>query len=1072
VDDALREIVAKASTLHERTGPAFIARADAAREQTNSALMNLWRWAAAEGDAALFQRRLAWDELDEEAARRAVGPVELRAGEPLPAWAGTLAEVLRLASATGQAERCLEPGDPVAFQEILLAFVTWAQTACAQKAGPAYARFTGQAHAALERQLLTLLSGHASRSLFEAFSVDLALDPLDALLRSEASTEGYGAFVEGMLAGELLSFFVEYAALARVLAETTGLWVTATAELLRRFMADRAELCAMLGVSSELCVTSVATSLSDPHNGLRSVAILTLERGQRVVYKPRRLDVDAALNALFDWLPAIGAPETFRTFAVLCREDHGWTACVQYAPCEDRSEARAYYSRAGALLCVVHVLHGTDCHGDNLIAVGAHPVLIDVETMLSPAKRDFAPGAEAPRLARSLLTTSVLNTYLLPSYTHSLLDGVVFDGSGLGADPEEERGATFEGWVFVNTDRMKLARRRRDVLPAPRPALKDGEVLRVYDYERELVHGFESMYRFLIQRSATLLAPGSPFHALRRAEVRYVHRHTSLYSYVLRALQQPRFCRDGAERSMQIEQLALLSLRNAAHDGRAGWREIWNAERACMERGDVPQFSVMAGGDTLILSAERNLPGWFEQPGHDRAVQRLQGFGDAHLSLQVDLIRSSLRSRAPRREPAASAGAGRRPPVTSVPPSDHVFRNAAIEIGEILSRSAILGSDQSAAWLQPVWSRERMLADAKLETDVVGYNLYDGALGIGLFLAALERQTKSGFAALAMAAVAPLLLDLEQRGEELANTVGIGGLSGLGSIVYGLSQMGRFLGDARLIAAAERAAQLITERRILEDTFLDVTLGCGGALLGLLSLHDITQRNETLAAATTCADHLRSRLEPAALHVRAIRTLDRRFLTGFSHGAAGFAYALCRLHTLTREPRLLDAVRELIQFERSTFLEYEENWPDLRYPESHRFAAAWCHGAPGIALARIASLPTMQDDETDKEIERALAITLQHEPGYADYLCCGTAGIIDILISTGRRLGRPALLEHARALAFDMLQRARAADEYALGLPSAGRLRAPGLFQGLSGIGLTLLRVTQLGAIPEPLLLA
>jgi type 2 lantibiotic biosynthesis protein LanM len=1071
VEEILRAIVAKASTLRERKGPAFVPQGDAARDATIEASMHRWLWAAAEGDPALFRRRLIWDELDEASARETVGPVQLRMGEPLPAWARVLEQVLGLASAPRPSERCVDPGDPIAFEQLLLPFVTWGRAVCQRRADPAYALFAEKAHAAFERQLLRSLSGHASRALFEEFGVEVALEPLDALLRSEASTELYAAFVERMLSGGLLRFFTEYAALGRVLAQTAELWVAATVELLGRFSSDRDAIGAMLGAAPGLTVANVATSLSDPHNGLRSVAILTLGCGRRVVYKPRRLDIDAGFNALLDWLSAISAPVTFRTFRVLCRDSYGWTECVEYAPCRDTSGAREYYERAGALLCVVHLLHGTDCHGDNLIAAGPHPVLIDVETMLSPKLRDFAPGAEAPKLARLRLTTSVLNTYLLPSYAHALHDGSVFDGSGFGADPDEDRAATFEGWVFVNTDSMKLARRTRDVPAAPRAATADGAVLRVYDYEAELVHGFESMYRFLIQQRATLVATDSPFGRLRGAEVRFVHRNTSLYSYVLRALQQPRFCRDGAERSMQTEQLALLSLTHAARDGRAGWAEIWHAERECMELGDVPQFSVLAGGNTVMLSPERSIAGWFEQSGHDRALERLAGFGEVDLSFQIDVIRSSLRSRA---VPSASSA-----PRASVPleragdtaPTDDAFRAEAVAIAELLSRSAILGSDQSAAWLQPVWSREHMLANPKREMDIVGDNLYDGAVGIGLFLAAVEHATKSGLASLALAAVTPLLIELEERGEKTADALGIGGLSGLGSVVYGLAQMSRLLEDPRVLAGAERAARLVTQRRIAEDTALDITLGTAGALLALLSLYEIAPRDETLALAVTCAERLLSAREPSAKGGRALRTLDGRFLNGFSHGAAGIAAALCRLHAVTAESSLLEAATELVQFERDTFSQEWANWPDLRYAGPQRFMAAWCHGAPGIALGRIASLTSMHDDVTQKEIEHALAITARHQTGRADYLCCGTAGLVDILAAAGRRLARPELLQRARVLAWDMVQRAHASGEYSLGLPSAGRLRAPGLFQGLSGIGLTLLRLTRPEAMPEPLLL-
>src|ERR1051326_977705 len=244
--DALRAIVARASSIHERTGMDFIPVDSDSLHAWIDARMNLWLSAAANGDKALFQRRLEWQGIDETGARRAVSPVQLRAGAALPEWASILREVLddRFAARPAKAgaymrEPCLDPEQPIAFEDVLVPFVIWARSACAAKAGTAYGRFSATAHAKLERQLLELLSGHAARSLFVEFLLEISLEPLDLLAPPTPSPEKYRAFVHQMLSGRLLSFFLEYSALARVLAETTGLWVEGTVEMIQRFERDR-----------------------------------------------------------------------------------------------------------------------------------------------------------------------------------------------------------------------------------------------------------------------------------------------------------------------------------------------------------------------------------------------------------------------------------------------------------------------------------------------------------------------------------------------------------------------------------------------------------------------------------------------------------------------------------------------------------------------------------------------------------------------------------------------------------------------------------------------------------------
>ncbi len=59
--------------------------------------LEAWCQALGKGDWDRFERRLAWDGLDLETVRPALGPVRLREGVPLPEWSELLAEALRLA---------------------------------------------------------------------------------------------------------------------------------------------------------------------------------------------------------------------------------------------------------------------------------------------------------------------------------------------------------------------------------------------------------------------------------------------------------------------------------------------------------------------------------------------------------------------------------------------------------------------------------------------------------------------------------------------------------------------------------------------------------------------------------------------------------------------------------------------------------------------------------------------------------------------------------------------------------------------------------------------------------------
>ena len=111
---------------------------------------------------------------------------------------------------------------------------------------------------------------------------------------------------------------------------------------------------------------------------------LTFADGRRLIYKPKDMGIDVAYNGLLAWLNAAGAPATLRPLRVPDRHTHGWVEHVEAGPVLYRDAVTCDYQRAGALMCLIYTLQGTDCHASNLIAAGEDPVLVDCETLLAP----------------------------------------------------------------------------------------------------------------------------------------------------------------------------------------------------------------------------------------------------------------------------------------------------------------------------------------------------------------------------------------------------------------------------------------------------------------------------------------------------------------------------------------------------------------------------------------------------------------------------------------------------------------------------------------------------------------
>jgi lantibiotic modifying enzyme len=303
----------------------------------------------------------------------------------------------------------------------------------------------------------------------------------------------------------------------------------------------------------------------------------------------------------------------------------------------------------------------------------------------------------------------------------------------------------------------------------------------------------------------------------------------------------------------------------------------------------------------------------------------------------------------------------------------------------------------------------------------------------------------------------------------------LGGMSGLGSLVYALVKIGDLLSEPAVVADAHRLAGLITEERIADDKSLDVMFGAAGALLALLALHDAMP--EPLAGGATpldvaeaCARHLLGQRVSSDGKPRAWPTgPDGSPVGGFAHGAAGICCALFRLFRRTGRTELLTAAAEGIEYERTLFVAGRRDWRISWRAEPH-FVNSWCNGAPGIALGRLEALDLLTDPQLDEEVGRALEITASPELEEIDLLCCGNMGRVDLLLHAQTKLGEP-MGTAAHSLALRILERAESRGRFTL-MASCAHLFDPRLFLGITGIGYTLLRLAAPADVPCVLAMA
>ena len=1026
LSDGDREALAwRAATVYERAMAHAGAVSPAVDAPEIAARLRLWQQAFAPGDAAALERRLSWDGLDLARARAAASDtptVAVPSGwthwiDRILASSGTVRDAIR----AGRFERSTGDGPP--FEEVWAVIGAAARAELRARLDAAGEReLPAAAVDALERQLRLEVSRHGELALYEWFQ------------QTPAVSGRYAAFVEDMLGGGLTSWFLEYPALARALADLTTAWLHGTTELITRLAADRAAIAAAFGVRDLGTVTALTPGLSDPHHGRRRVASLQFQSGVAVIYKPRSVGCERAFGHLLSWVNA-RSDVTLPILRVVERDGYGWIERAHHAPAADATTVARIFRQTGSLLALAHVLRARDLHLENVIVTAAGPVLIDLEMLFQPPERVSSGGVTAADTTSVGVADSLLATGFVTAIEIDV-DGVPYDTSGLRGDASG-RGAP-PGRVWSNLGRDDLGYREA---PTFRPSaqhrlLLDGTVQHAGEHAAAIDAGFSSTYTLLMSHRDDVLAPDGPLSTFAACQTRVLPRPTAQYGVMLGVLALPRFQRDGATRSVAVD---ALHREHAASATRPRLWPIAVAERRALARLDVPYFSVAVADTMVHADGEPLVAGDFATSGLDAVRERVRSLSDRDLALQRALLRRSL-AEAPSSTFASAAPAAMSPTAF------------ALWIAQELLGRAERRSDGLFWSYQP-------LADGTRWSD---HYLYAGSVGTAVFFAAVAATSgDAGWRQHARLAVQPLrrfLLDGATAREAAGEPIGV--TTGLGSIVYGLTLIGALCEDAELVALASQVAEELA-RRAEHDRAFDVTHGAAGAVLSLLALHNASGNQRWLDLATAFGDRLLATARPLG---DGIAWSDgSHVLTGFAHGQAGVVYALAQLAGATGAARFEDGARGGCRVLLDQYLPGRGNFGlavSVDGRRDTRTMTAWCHGAPGIALALGAALDICGKQTILSEFEAALRTTAQVDAGTADHVCCGLLARAEVLLTVARRMERAAESSAAGALAGYVMTRARTRGQFTLsGTGIDYRVFDPGFFQGLAGIGYHLLRL-------------
>lgn len=785
-------------------------------------------------------------------------------------------------------------------------------------------------------------------------------------------------------------------------------------EIEKRFRADREKIQLIWGIEKDKNnIRMITPGQGDAHNGGSSVAKVELEDGTILYYKPHSLAKNNKYQDLYTYL--------CKKTGVSCREvkyltggSYGWEENIQNKPCETKEEVRRYYFRMGIHLFLGYALGATDLHGENIIAHGEYPIIIDLETYPGyigqidrttaseqADKEDIEAGKYAEVDNRKHIRTSVLHTGMLPVLTW-----------GKGSQKVPMGAMNMQGKIKT---------------PFRMPVVKDDETSNIHieyenlefefqecivrigkeavcsaEYTEDLIQGFQAAYRETLEDSRI----AGMMETFFEERSRVILRHTQQYAMYRFASYHPDYMK---ERSHREKLLSVIHKEGET----ALQRQIRDYEISSLLEMDIPYFEIAGHSTSLFDGNGKEYRDYLTETPYEVWLKHKKKLNCEDMKRQCEYIHLSmgLQNRGYTHKKDADIDTES---VEDIYGSDKNKRmHQAEQIADwVCSRAFIKDSDVS-------WTGLHFWDSGYWSPKPCEMYLYDGIAGIAVFLAKYlqvscdekEKKNKKDFEdelqKLRWEKCKKICKLLWQKlkhytdelhgQQELPESLKTGIYEGESSIVYAYLLLYEITGEDDWIAWAKKHFEVIC-RLIPKDTAFDLLNGNAGAAITALKLYKVTGEEFYLETAVQIE---------ADLWQKVLRTehgcgwkLARTEvpLGGMAHGNSGFLMMYADLYENTKDAAYLKKINELISYEDSLYSEEMENWLDLRNVSVKHVVNGWCHGAPGILLTRMRLLELMPEDKTLREdLDKAVNALFYGDRDGKVCLCHGLAGNLLIM---------------------------------------------------------------------------
>lgn len=747
-------------------------------------------------------------------------------------------------------------------------------------------------------------------------------------------------------------------------------------EILKSLEADREDIVRLFCNNKSFeKVVDLNLSIGDSHNGGKCAAKIKLDNGTVLYYKPHNLRKNQKYHKLFEYL-CRSLKISCKNNAYLVHEDYGWEEEVENKCCDIEEEVKRYYFRMGIHLLIGYALSVTDLHGENIVANGEHPVIIDMETY--PGYFIKTEESSAERKIETFLAGSVTHTGILPVLIWGKGDGTIIMSAMNGATkittpfrmPVVKNKNTSD--MYIDYEPIQFEMKESVV------RLQD-EIVNASEYTEDLVRGFQSAYRVMLhdQYVQELLA------GFFEEKSRVILRHTQQYAMYRSVSLHPDYMGSREQRKK------LLSVMHKDKETQLE-KKIHDYEISCLLDMDIPYFEIDGHSCGLYDGNGKYYDNYLPCSPYQAWKMHFDQMDMRDMNQQSELIRLSMAM-------LGGTQIEEKQNIKFMPSPLSIKMRIEEQIHKIVSwvcsSAVIAGQDVNWIGLQ-FWDKQRWGLVPS------GMYLYSGISGMALLLAEyLELFEDKEVENIFQMAIKKMMRYTDELcdSETFDKTLRTGLYEGESSIVYAYLLMHKMTDDMSYLRYAELHFQVV-ENNWQNDTCYDYLSGNAGAIVVAMMLYVVTKKEDYLILAVQMEKCLWENRQDTEHGVGWVVDTLTKPLAGMAHGNSGFLMAYAELYEHTQNSQYLYKIAKILEYEDSLYLEETGNWADLRASSDNKHSMnAWCHGAPGILLARLRLVNIFQSDIIAKNIQRASQALFSAERDWQICLCHGMAGKLLIM---------------------------------------------------------------------------